>query len=76
MRWRSPERHSKFAGLLGDGLHDAGILVAEVDAHKLRAEVEIALARAVNEPATFGVGDVQRLPGLLKPPGAVVVSGA
>ncbi len=63
---------AKLARLLGDGLDDARVLVAEVDAHKLRAEVEIALARAVGEPAAFGVGDVQRLPGLLEAPGAVV----
>ena len=62
----------QFAGLLGDGLDDAGILVAEVDAHELRAEVEVALAGAVSEPAALGVGDVERLPGLLEAPGAVV----
>jgi hypothetical protein len=48
------------------------VFVAEVDAHELRGEIEIALARAIGEPAAFGVGDVQRLPGLLEAPGAVV----
>src|SRR4029077_20381878 len=33
---------------------------------------EIALARAVRNPATFGVCDVERLPGLLESPRAVV----
>ena len=46
--------------------------MAEVDAHELRAEVEIALAGAVGEPAAFGIGDMERLPGFLEPPGAVV----
>ena len=62
----------KLARLLGDGLDDARILVAEVDAHQLRAEIEIALARAVSEPAAFGIGNVQRLPAFLEAPGAVV----
>ena len=48
----------QFARLLGDGLNDARILVAEIDAHQLRAEIEVALARAVSEPAAFGIGNV------------------
>ncbi len=62
----------QFARLLGDGLDDARILVAEVDAHQLRGEVEIALARAVGEPAALGIDDVHRFPGLLEAPSAVV----
>ncbi len=63
---------AQLARLLGDGLDDAGILVAEVDAHELRTEVEVALACAVSEPAALGIGDVERFPGLLEAPGAVV----
>ncbi len=55
---------AEFARLLGNGLDHAGILVAQVDAHQLRAEVEIALAGAVSEPAALGIGDVQRFPAL------------
>ena len=58
--------------LLGNGFDHTRILVAEIDAHQLRAEVEIALARAIRDPATLGVGDVERLPGFLEAPGAVV----
>ena len=63
---------AKLARLLGNGFDDAGIFVAQVDAHQLRAEVEIALAGAVSEPAALGIGDVQRFPALLEAPGAVV----
>jgi len=58
--------------LFGVGLDDARVLVAEVHAHQLRAEVEIALARAVSEPAALGIGDGERLPAFLEAPGAVV----
>ena len=53
----------QLARLLGDGLNHAWILVPQVYAHQLRAEVEVPLARAIDEPAAFGVGNVQRLPG-------------
>ena len=46
--------------------------MSQVHAHQLRAEVQIALARAVGEPAAFGVGDVQRLPRFLEAPRAEV----
>ncbi len=62
----------QFARLLRDRFNDARIFVAEIDAHQLRAEVEIALACAVGEPAAFGIGDIERLPGLLESPCAVV----
>ena len=62
----------ELARLFGDGLDDAGIFVPEIDAHELRAEVEVALACAVSEPAALGIGDMKRLPGFLKAPGAVV----
>ena len=70
--WRSRADVGQLARLLGDGLDDARVLVAEVDAHQLRGEVEVALAGAVGELAALGVDDVQRLPGLLEAPGAVV----
>jgi hypothetical protein len=46
--------------------------VPQVHAHQLRAEIEIALARAIGEPAAFGIGNMQRLPAFLKAPCAVV----
>lgn len=63
----------ELAGLLGDGLDYFGVFMAEVDAHELRGEVEIALAGSVSEVAALGVDDVHRFPGLLNAPGAVVV---
>ena len=47
--------------------------MAEVGAHELRGEVEVALACAVDEVAAFGVGDVHGVPVLLESPCAVVV---
>jgi hypothetical protein len=46
--------------------------VAQVDAHQLRAEIEVALARAIGKPAALCIGDGERLPALLEAPGAVV----
>ena len=63
---------AKLARLFGDGLDDARIFVAEVDAHQLRAEIEVALACAIGEPAALGIGDGERLPAFLEAPGAVV----
>jgi hypothetical protein len=60
------------AGLLGDGFDDGGIFVAEVDAHELGGEIEVALAVAVGEVAAFSVDDVHGVPGFLIAPGAVV----
>ena len=62
----------QIARLPGDRLDDGRILVAEVYAHELCAEIEVALARAVSDPAAFGIGDVEWLPRLLEAPCAVV----
>jgi len=59
---------AQLARLFGDGRDDTGILVAEVDAHQLRAEIEIALAGAIGEPAALGIDDGERLPGFLEAP--------
>jgi hypothetical protein len=62
----------QFARLLGNGLNHPRILMAEIDAHQLRRKIQIALACGVHEVAAFGIDDMQRLPGLLDAPGAVV----
>jgi hypothetical protein len=58
--------------LLFDGANHRGIFVAEVDAHELRGEVEVALTRGVDKVAACGVDDVERVPIFLEAPGAVV----
>ena len=63
---------SQFPRLFGDGFDYARVFVPQVDAHQLRREIEIALARAVSKPAAFGIDDVERLPRALEAPGAVV----
>jgi hypothetical protein len=42
--------------------------MAEIDAHELRREIQIAFAGGVNKIATFGVHHVQRIPAFLKTP--------
>src|SRR5262249_1470738 len=46
--------------------------VAEIDAHELRGEVEVAFAVSGDEVAAFGVDHVGRVPAFLEAPGAVV----
>ena len=59
--------------LLSDRLDHSRVLVAEIDAHQLRREIQIALARSIDEIAALGINDMQRLPTLLDAPGAVVI---
>ena len=42
--WHSRASRSELLRLLGDGVDDSLVLVAEVRAHQLRREVEVALA--------------------------------
>ena len=63
----------QFARLLGDGLRPrARFLWPRLTHMSCAREIEIALARAVGEPAALGIGDVERLPRLLEAPRAVV----
>ena len=51
-----------------DGIDDALVAVADVDAHELRIEVHVALAVGVPEVDAFGVIDDQRRDGALRGP--------
>ena len=59
-------------GLVLDGLDDGGVVVAEVDAHELRGEVEEGAAVAVGEGAAVGGDEMGGVPVLLLAPGSVV----
>ena len=48
-------------GLLGDGLDDALVAVADVRAHQLAVEVEVALALGCPEPAALGARHGDRI---------------
>ncbi len=62
----------KLLRLSGDAFNHSLVLVAQIHAHELRAEVQVALAVAVDDGAALGIDQMHRRPTLLEAPGAVV----
>ena len=62
-------RVAELVHLALDGLEHLGVLVADVDVHDLRAEIDPLVAVAVPEPDALGLGHVDGLDGSLHRPG-------